>query len=293
MLLELHEMQQVAPKSHQDVLDLAKARREAERQQSIRFATKWGGIVAGIVTLAMIAPTRSTISLILYALSIGAAVCAMFNSPENFNLKPVGEIGDGDIAPEHEPATDEQVVKLISAAEVDPRIDQVVRPWLKSGHPIRVEQFTAVQKFTATASKAVNQKVHRAALQQKRDAYLKPAPHVARENEELNDMTMPVVAAAAAVLLSSEETAIPHRHDDAAAHVPGYGPMEIPRDNAAYQGGPSYSSHTPAHEPLPTTSLVDDCATRRVDTSVPATNFSCAPDYSIPSSSDSAPMSID
>lgn len=277
MLLELHEMQQVAPKSHQDVLDLAKARREAERQQSIRFATKWGGIVAGIVILAMIAPTRSTISLILYALSIGAAVCAMFNSPENFNLKPVGEIGDGDIAPEHEPATDEQVVKLISAAEVDPRIDQVVRPWLKSGHPIRVEQFTAVQKFTATASKAVSQKVHRAALQQKRDAYLKPAPHVARENEELDDMTMPVVAAAAAVLLASEEAAIPHRHDDAAAHVPGYGPMEIPRDNAAYQGGASYSGHTPAHEPLPTTSLVDDCATSRVDTSVPATNFSCAP----------------
>ncbi len=293
MLLELHEMQQVAPKSQQDVLDLAKARREAERQQSIRFVTKWGGIVAGIVILAIIAPTRSTISLILYAASIGAAVCAMFNSPDNFNLKPVGEIGDGDIAPEHEPATDEQVVKLITAAEVDPRIDQVVRPWLESGHPIRIEQFTAVQKFTTTASKATTQKENRAALQQKRDAYLKPAPHVARENDELDDIAMPVVAAAAAALLTSEETVIPHRHDDAAAHVPGYGPMEIPRDNAAYQGAASYSSHTPAHEPLPTTSLVDDCATRRVDTSVPATDFSCTPDYSSPSSSDSAPMSID
>lgn len=293
MLLELHEMQQVAPKSHQDVHDLAKARREAERQQSIRFATKWGGIVAGIVILAMIAPTRSTISLILYALSIGAAVCAMFNSPDNFNLKPVGEIGDGDIAPEHEPATDEQVVKLISAAEVDPRIDQVVRPWLESGHPIRVEQFTAVQKFTAKATKAVNEKVHRAALQQKRDAYLKPSPHVARENEELDDMAMPVVAAAAAALLSSRETAIPHRHDDAAAHVPGYGPMEIPRDNAAYHEDASYSTHTPSHEKLPSASLIDDCATRRAETSAADTDFSCTPDYSNPGSGNSASMPIE
>lgn len=268
MLLELHEMQQVTPKSHQEVLDLAKARLEAERQQSLRFATKWGGIVAGIAILALISPTRSTISLLLYALSIGSAVCAMLNSPDNFNLKPIGEIGDADIASEHEPATDEQVVKLISAAEADPRIDQVVRPWLQSDHPIRVEQFAAVQKFAATASKAVNQKLHRAALQQKRDAYLKPAPHVARENEELDGMTMPVAAAAAAALLASEQTAIPRRHDDAAAHVPGYGPIQITRDNAAYQTDATY-------------------------TSAPATDLSCAPSYSSPISCESTPISID
>lgn len=279
MLLQLHEMQQVTPKSDQEVIELAKVRREADRQESIRFITKWGVIVTGIVVLALIAPTRSTISLILYAASILAAVLAMFNSPNNFSLKPVGEVGIGDILPDHQQAPDELVVKLITAAEVDSRIDEVLRPWLESGHPIRLDQFNAVQAFAKVSSKSTSDKEHRANLDRKRVAYLQPTPYVARENDELDNIALPIVVAAAAVILTQDEPVVPHRHDDAAAHTPGYSVVDIPHHNVAYHGD---RASEPRDE-----NYGAECVTPRGDTDVVAPPaYSCAPDHSASLSTD-------
>lgn len=285
MLLQLHEMQQVTPKSDQEVIELAKARREAERQESIRFIAKWGAIVAGVVVLALIAPTRSTISLILYAASILAAVLAMSYSPSNFSLKPVGEVGIGDISPDHEQAPDELIVKLITAAEVDSRIDEVLRPWLQSGHPIRIEQFNAVQAFAKVSSKSVSDKENRATLDRKRAAYLQPTPHVVRENNELDDIALPIVVAAAAVILTQDEPVVAHRHDDAAAHTPGYSVVGIPHHNVAYHGD---------RAPVPRADNDGaECVSRFGETDAATPPYSCAPDHSTSTSTDHSSPSSD